>query len=163
MMKRQTDACPLKQAPSSSKAHVLSSTRFFGGDKVGGPEPAPLRLSVLAMAGAAMVLLGCQQDPGGTAPGGLEPSASRERSDVREDTGPGGGPSADPTSTSDDLGEGAGSGTAGASGSGGFDADDGEDDSGEGGASGSDSGATGSGSGASGSGSGGASGSGGSD
>jgi hypothetical protein len=37
---------------------------------------------LLALAGAA-VLLGCTQDPVGKAPGGLEPSASSQRSDDR--------------------------------------------------------------------------------
>jgi hypothetical protein len=45
---------------------------------------------LLALAGA--MLLGCTQDPVGTAPGGLEPSASSQRSEDRDDTSPGGGP-----------------------------------------------------------------------
>lgn len=47
---------------------------------------------LLALAGAAALLLGCTQDPVGTAPGGLEPSASSQRGDDRGDTGtePGG-------------------------------------------------------------------------
>jgi hypothetical protein len=45
--------------------------------------------SLLALAGAAFVLLGCQQDTGGTAPGTIDPSGSSSRSD----TSPSGGPS----------------------------------------------------------------------
>jgi hypothetical protein len=45
---------------------------------------------LLAVAGAA-VLLGCTQDPVGKAPGGLEPSASSQQSEDRDDASPGGG------------------------------------------------------------------------
>ena len=38
--------------------------------------------SLLALAGAAILLLGCQQDPVGKAPGGLEPSASSQQSGI---------------------------------------------------------------------------------
>jgi hypothetical protein len=101
-MKWQTNACP---------------------DRTAGADLGPLR-SLLTAAGVAILLLGCTQDPVGTAPGGLEPSASSQRSDAREDTGPGGGPSADPTSTSDDAGDDDG-GSASGSGSGGVSGPDG--------------------------------------
>jgi hypothetical protein len=52
---------------------------------------------LLALAGAAM-LLGCQIDPVGKAPGGLEPSPSSQRSEDRDDAGSG--------SQSDDSGGG---------------------------------------------------------
>jgi hypothetical protein len=57
---------------------------------------------LLALTGAAM-LLGCTQDPVGTAPGGLEPSASSQQSEDRDDTG--GGPSSGSGSQSDDPGD----------------------------------------------------------
>jgi hypothetical protein len=44
---------------------------------------------LLTWAGAALVLLGCTQDPVGTAPGGLEPSPNQQRED-RDDTRGGG-------------------------------------------------------------------------
>jgi len=69
---------------------------------------------LLALTGAVIMLLGCTQDPVGTAPGGLEPSASSQRSEDRDDTSPGAGPSSDPGSETDDSGEGdAGDGASG--------------------------------------------------
>jgi hypothetical protein len=53
---------------------------------------------LLALAGAAM-LLGCQIDPVGKAPGGLEPSASSQQSDERSGT------ARDSSSQSGDSGE----------------------------------------------------------
>jgi hypothetical protein len=47
--------------------------------------------ALLAFVGGAVMLLGCTQDPIGTAPGGLEPSASSQQSEDRDDTSPGGG------------------------------------------------------------------------
>ena len=58
-------------------------------NKAADPAPTLRRTSLLALAGAAVVLLGCQQDPGGTAPGDIEPSAGSQQSD----TSPSGGPS----------------------------------------------------------------------
>lgn len=43
----------------------------------------------LAWTGAAIMLLGCTQDPVGTAPGGLEPSPSSQQSKDGDDTGSG--------------------------------------------------------------------------
>jgi hypothetical protein len=43
--------------------------------------------SLLALAGAAIVLLGCQQDPGGSSTGSIDPSGSSTGSD----TSPSGG------------------------------------------------------------------------
>jgi hypothetical protein len=134
-MKGQVNVC--RARPSHSNHTALSgSMRSLGRNEVGDPAPTLRRTSVLALAGAAVVLLGCQQDPVGTAPGGLEPSASSQQSEDRDDTSPGAGPSSDPGSETDDSGEG--------------DAGDGA----SGGASGSGSGGSGSGRGSSGSGSG---------
>ena len=74
---------------------------------------------LLALTGAAM-LLGCTQDPVGKAPGGLEPSASSQRSEDRDDTSPGGGASSGSGAQSDDSGDsdsgdgGSGGGSGGA-------------------------------------------------
>jgi hypothetical protein len=132
IMKWQIDACPLPPAPGSSRGRVWSSPRSLGGVKA---EPTPLRLSVLAMAGAAIMLLGCQ-DSGDRGRNELGSSASSDRSVDRDDTGPGGGPSADPTSGSDDAEEGGSGGVGGPDGGGASGAE-------SGGASGSGSGAGG--------------------
>jgi hypothetical protein len=42
---------------------------------------------LLALAGAAVLLLGCAEDPVGKAPGGLEPSASSQQSGDHDDAG----------------------------------------------------------------------------
>jgi hypothetical protein len=73
---------------------------------------------VLALTGAAIMVLGCTQDPGGTAPGGLEPSASSQQSGEGDDTGSGSGASgsqsgASDDGDSDDGGSGSGDGGAG--------------------------------------------------
>jgi hypothetical protein len=77
------------------------------------PCKTPPKKSLLALMGAAMLLLGCQTDPGGTAPGGLEPSASSQQSGDR-------GLDASSDDDSGDSGSGSGSdgGSGGGSGSG---------------------------------------------
>ena len=47
-------------------------------------DPGSLTKSLLPLAGAALLLVGCSNDPVGTAPGGLEPSASSQQSDDRQ-------------------------------------------------------------------------------
>ena len=42
---------------------------------------------LLAWTGAALMLLGCTQDPVGKAPGGLEPSPSSQQGEDRDDSG----------------------------------------------------------------------------
>ena len=66
--------------------------------------------ALLAFAGAAM-LLGCTQDPVGMAPGGLEPSASSQRSERGNDTSPGGESSQSEESGGSDAGGGSGGAT----------------------------------------------------
>jgi hypothetical protein len=82
--------------------------------------------SILLLAGAAILLLGCQEDPVGKAPGGLEPSASSQQSGEHDDAGVG------------DSGDGAQSGGSGegsdGSGSDGDDSGDGGSGGGSGGA-----------------------------
>jgi hypothetical protein len=95
-MKRQTNACP---------------------------DRTPALRSLLAAAGAAILLLGCTHDPVGTAPGGLEPSASSQQSEDPGDSGlPSDGGSGSRAGTDadggDDSGNGSGSGSGGDSGSG---------------------------------------------
>jgi hypothetical protein len=95
-MKRQGNVCRLDRGRGAREAALARSH---------------LSRSLLALTGAAVVLLGCTQDPVGKAPGGLEPSPSSQQSEDRDDTGsgPGGGAS----------GSGSQSGDAGAGGSGG--------------------------------------------
>jgi hypothetical protein len=74
-------------------------------------DPTLRRMPFLALAAAAVVLLGCTQDPVGTAPGGLEPSASSQQSEDRDEAeagGPGGGASSSSDSQSGDSGDNAG-------------------------------------------------------
>jgi hypothetical protein len=71
-------------------------------------DPTSMRKSLLPLAGAALMLVGCSNDPVGTAPGGLEPSASSQQSDERQ--GPAG---SDSGSQSDDAGN-SGSDSSGA-------------------------------------------------
>jgi hypothetical protein len=71
-------------------------------------DPTSLRKFLLPLAGAALMLVGCSNDPVGTAPGGLEPSASSQQSDERQ--GPAG---SDSGSQSDDAGN-SGSDSSGA-------------------------------------------------
>jgi hypothetical protein len=47
-------------------------------------DPRSPTKSLLPLAGAALLLVGCSNDPVGTAPGGLEPSASSQQSDERQ-------------------------------------------------------------------------------
>jgi hypothetical protein len=47
-------------------------------------DPGSLKKFLLSLAGAALLLVGCSNDPVGTAPGGLEPSASSQQSDERQ-------------------------------------------------------------------------------
>jgi hypothetical protein len=44
---------------------------------------------LLVSMGVAVLLLGCTQDPVGSAPGGLEPSPSSQQNEDRDDTGRG--------------------------------------------------------------------------
>ncbi|MGH6921702.1 MAG: hypothetical protein ACREJ0_28885, partial [Geminicoccaceae bacterium] len=81
---------------------------------------------LLAWTGAAIMLLGCTQDPVGTAPGGLEPSPSSQRSE-------------------DPDGPAAGGASGGASGGNGAQSDDADSDADGSGSSGSGSGDDGSG------------------
>ena len=62
---------------------------------------------LLAFAGAAM-LLGCTQDPVGMAPGGLEPSASSQRSERPDDASSGGESAQSEASGGSDAGGGSG-------------------------------------------------------
>jgi hypothetical protein len=125
-MQRQGKGCRLARAPRSSEAALYGSTRSFGGNQADAAAPMLPRKSALALAGAAVVLLGCQVDPGGTAPGGLEPSASSQQSEDPE--GPAGSGSGSRSDDSDD-GESGGSGSddsdSGGSGSGGSGSDGG--------------------------------------
>jgi hypothetical protein len=75
--------------------------------------PTRLRKSLLALAGAAVVLIGCQQDEVGKAPGGLEPSASSQRSERPDNTDSSG--SGSQTDGSEESGGGSGGGSGGAS------------------------------------------------
>jgi hypothetical protein len=71
-------------------------------------DPTSLRKSLLPLAGAALMLVGCSNDPVGTAPGGLEPSASSQQSDERQGTA-----GSDSSSQTDDAGN-SGSDSSGA-------------------------------------------------
>src|SRR5262245_37022346 len=80
-------------------------------------DPRSLTGSLLPLAGAALLLIGCSNDPVGTAPGGLEPSASSQQSDDRQgpagsDSGSQGGEAGNSGSGSSgaDTGSGSGSG-----------------------------------------------------
>ncbi len=89
VMKRHVNVCRLGRAPRSSQAAQCGPTPSIGRNETADAAPTLRSRSLLALAGAAVVLLGCQQDPGGTAPGDIEPSASSQQSD----TSPSGGPS----------------------------------------------------------------------
>ena len=92
-MKERVNVCRSGRPRRSGNTALSDSARSLGRNEVDHSAPTLRRMSVLALAGAAVVLLGCQQDPVGTAPGGLEPSASSQQSEDRDDTSPGGGPS----------------------------------------------------------------------
>jgi hypothetical protein len=102
-----------------------------------------LRISLLPLAGAALVLIGCQQDPPGMAPGGLEPSASSQRSeDLGHPTSSGGTPSGSQSGDPEEVDPGAATSDSGDSGNDTSDGGDsggstggGESDGGSGGAS----------------------------
>jgi hypothetical protein len=100
VMKGQVNVCRAR-LPHSNQTALSGSTRSLGRNEVSDPAPTLRRASFLALAGAAIVLLGCQQDPGGTAPGGLDPSPSSQQSEERDDTSPSGGPSGDSGPQSD--------------------------------------------------------------
>lgn len=100
VMKGQVNVCRAR-LPHSNQTALSGSTRSLGRNEVSDPAPTLRRASFLALAGAAVVLLGCQQDPGGTAPGGLDPSPSSQQSEERDDTSPSGGPSGDSGPQSD--------------------------------------------------------------
>jgi hypothetical protein len=104
------------------KPQLLASPPL-GRNEGAGTCNTPPKNSLLALAGAAILLLGCQEDPVGKAPGGLEPSASSQQSGSHDDTGVGGsgdGASGDSgaqsgNSDGDDSGDsGSGSGSGGA-------------------------------------------------
>jgi hypothetical protein len=82
-------------------------------------DPGSLKKLLLPLAGAALMLVGCSNDPVGTAPGGLEPSASSQQSDERQgparsDSGSqsGGAGNSGSDSSGADTGSGDGSGSA---------------------------------------------------
>ena len=106
-MQRQGNVCPLDRGRGAREAALARSR---------------LSRSLLALTGAAVVLLGCTLDPVGKAPGGLEPSASSQRSEDDNDaegSGPSGGASSDSGSQSGDAGDGGSGGGSGDGGSGG--------------------------------------------
>jgi hypothetical protein len=101
-MKRQGNVCPLDRGRGARETALARSR---------------LSRSLLAVTGAAVVLLGCTQDPVDKAPGGLEPSPSSQQSEDDDDTGsgPGGGAPSGNGSQSGDSGDG-GSGDGGSGG-----------------------------------------------
>jgi hypothetical protein len=92
-MKRQVNVCRLGPTSRSSHTAASGSTQSLGRNEVADPASTLRRASFLALAGAAVVLLGCQQDPVGMAPGDIEPSAGSQQSEEADDTSPSGGPS----------------------------------------------------------------------
>jgi hypothetical protein len=125
-MKRHVIAFPAHPAPNSSTVAPYRPGWSLGPNEGADLCNTPPKKWLLGLAGTVILLLGCQQDPVGKAPGGLEPSASSQRSEDRDDTGVS-GPDRDGSSGSGaqtgDSGEGPGSGDAdsddsGASGSG---------------------------------------------
>jgi hypothetical protein len=83
--------------------------------------------SILLLAGAAILLFGCQEDPVGKAPGGLEPSASSQQSGEHDDSGVG-----DPGDGAQSAGSGEDSDGSGSDGSGSDGDDSGDSGSGSG-------------------------------
>jgi hypothetical protein len=79
-------------------------------------DPTSLRKSLLPLAGAALMLLGCSIDPVGKAPGGLEPSPSSQQSEDPDDPAGSGSGSQSDDSGDNDSGA-AGGGSDGGSGS----------------------------------------------
>jgi hypothetical protein len=82
-------------------------------------DPRSLTKCLLTLAGAALLLVGCSNDPVGTAPGGLEPSASSQQSDDRQgpagsDSGSQGGEVGNSGSDSSGADTGSGDGSGGA-------------------------------------------------
>jgi hypothetical protein len=127
-MKRQVNVCRLDQARRSSQTALAGSTRSFGRNEVGDRASTLRKSSFLALAGVAVLLLGCQQDRAGTGSEGIDPSGSSHRSDTSPsgpagDSGPqSGAPESaaggeDDPGDDDDAGGGApGGGTTGTTG-----------------------------------------------
>jgi hypothetical protein len=78
--------------------------------------PTRLRKSLLVLAGAAVVLIGCTQDEVGKAPGGLEPSASSQRSERPDNTDSSGGSGSQGDGSEESGGGSGSSGSGGGSG-----------------------------------------------
>jgi len=124
-MKRDVNVCRLGRAARSSQAAQCGPTPSIGRNETADAASTLRSRSLLALAGAAVVLLGCQQGSSGTAPGDIEPSAGSQQSD----TSPSGGSSGDTAPTSnapeseaggeDDSDSTSGSGTSGSGSSGG--------------------------------------------
>jgi hypothetical protein len=124
-MKGQVDV--FRPGPRRSGKTALSGlTRSPGRNGVDDPAPTLRRKSFLALAGAAVVLLGCQQGSGGTGSEGIDPSGSSHRSDTSPsgpagDSGPQSGAPEPAAGGEDDPGDDddAGGGTTGGGTSGG--------------------------------------------
>jgi hypothetical protein len=114
VMKGQVNVCRSDRPSHTNPTSLSDATPPLGRNLIGHAAPTLRKASLLALAGAAVVLLGCQQDRGGMAPGDLEPSASSQQGETSDDTSPDGGPSGATGSEAESADE----GEAGATGSG---------------------------------------------
>jgi hypothetical protein len=111
VMKGQVNVCRSDRPSHTNPTSTSDATPSLGRNLVGHAAPTLRRASLLALAGAAVVLLGCQQDRGGMAPGDLEPSASSQQGETSDDTSPDGGPSGATGSEAESADEGEAGGT----------------------------------------------------
>lgn len=91
-MKSQMRFDRLARPVDSGGVALPRAARWRRGDVIEYPGPARFGKSFLVLAGAAVMLLGCQ-DQGGRGPEGLGPSAVPQQSRQTDDTSPSGGSS----------------------------------------------------------------------
>jgi hypothetical protein len=112
-MMRQVIAIPAHRVPHSRATARSDPPLSLGLDGGGSRFRMMPKKSLWALAGAVVLLLGCQEDPVGKAPGGLEPSASSQQSGERDDDA-----SRDSGAQSGNSGQGSGGESGSGSGSG---------------------------------------------